>query len=57
MLFMGRKESTKNLKHVMDNPLLIVATCMGKPIYLESRKKLITTHWQELSPLHDSSLT
>ena len=42
----------------MDNPILIVAICMGKSIFPESREKnsLQTRqpHLQDLSPLQDS---
>ena len=50
------------LKYIMDNPILIVAICMGKPIkiqrnllryYTESREKLQTRqpHLQDWTPL------
>ena len=45
------------LKHIMDNPIIIVAICMGESIFLESREKTLQTiqpHLQDLSPLQHS---
>ena len=43
-------------KLIMDNPILIVAICMGKSIFPESRENYLqkTATLQDLSPLQDS---
>ena len=43
------------LKHIMDNPILIVAIFMGKSIFPDTREAILyKQHLQDLSPLQDS---
>ena len=43
------------LKHITDNPILIVGSCMGKSDNPESREKILQRqpHLQDLSPFQD----